>query len=269
MSRVHPLLPLILLMPLTGCAVGNFPTTSPPTTQSISGNWEITSGTPASPSSIVVLTGAIAQQGTAVTATFQTIALCGTPPVVNFSGTFDANRNLTLTATPVPEINVKLDVPPDPGNVAVGTLGASGLICALALESPAIGFMIPPVTGTYTGTVTASTINPTPPAISTIPVTLTVTQASTANSSGQFPLTGTLGYSGGGCTGSIPLAGSISGSSFLLQTTSSLQQGQAYASVIGIAVPTSPSLSSVSIEFVNSPCSTSPPSAYSGTLTPQ
>jgi hypothetical protein len=71
-----------------------------------------------------------------------------------------------------------------------------------------------PVTGTYTGTFTIpNTQSNAPTAGSSISVTAVLTQATTSNSSGQFPITGTVSVTGA-CTDTATLAstGTVNGS---------------------------------------------------------
>jgi len=255
-------------MLLSGCGVGNF-IAAPTETGNLTGNWQIQSGTSisSSPTGPVFIAGALQQQGSGVTGVFTVDSFCTTQPVFNFTGTVNSSGNLTLTATPVPVVKVTLAIPADPTTVATGNLGATGEICALALESPAVGVQIASLTGTFSGAVTASG-SPAPP-IASGQVSLTLAQSSTPNTNGQFPVTGSLTFTGGGCTSSASVTGIVSGEGITLAAVPG--PGQSAVGFTGATNPTASQVVSGGIVFSPSPCSTSASSSttFAGTLSRQ
>jgi hypothetical protein len=264
--RIRPVhLALLWMLPLAGCTAINSPAT-PTETLGTYTNWQIQSGTTITPSAQgpVFMTGAMLIQGSQVTGTFSTDAICPAQPnpVENFTGSYDASTGvLTLTATPIGNINVQLTIPSTPSTVAVGTMGAAGEICALAMQGPAVGVEIAPLAGAYTGTVAAANSNP-PSAPATGVATLTLTQAAAANASAQFPISGTLQFtaSSSACSSSTAVTGTISGAGFSLASTT-----------LGITISGSDSASSdnlsvTNITFANGPCNTGTAATYAGSL---
>ena len=273
-KRPHCLYALLLLMPLAGCATSPSNTSTTTVTPGLSGNWQIQTGPTLNTSALVLLTGSLQTQGRVATGIFETYPLCGAlplPSVVNYTGTFDANRNLTLTATPTPIVSVQLAVPADPTTFSSGTIQATGQICNVALSTTAIGVEIPPVSGTFSGAVTAASAPPLPPPLITAgSVSLTLAQSTTPNTSGQFPLTGTIAFTGGSCTtASLPVTGTISGVGFnLTESTNPLTFPTVM--VQGTTLLSGSSLQAAVVSFSNAPCATGAlTGVYSGTLTRQ
>ena len=79
------------------------------------------------------------------------------------------------------------------------------LFRSIAID-PAVGVEIAPLNGTYVGTLTDSAS----PGLSGT-ATLILTQASAPNSSGQFPLSGTITFPSNSGLGTAPLAGTVLG----------------------------------------------------------
>jgi len=128
---------------------------------------------------------------------------------VSFTGTLDANNNLTLTA-------------PFGGGTAIitATLGSNpqtwadasyqivGGSCAISSTAMTIA-QFAPVTGTYIGTFNEpNSVSDIPFAGTNVTVTAVLTQSTTPNSGGMFPITGTVNVTGA-CTDSASL---VSGS---------------------------------------------------------
>ena len=231
-NRVHFLV-LCGLMPLNGCVVGSLLNSLSPVPD-LSGNWQIvsTSGSkPTTPPPGLVLVGSLSSQGSNVTGLFRLANLtlpyaCGTPlqQVVAVSGSIDSSRNLTLTSVPFSgsTLTMKFIVPLSIGPVGAGasltplagTVAITGGTCTFA-SSTAIGSEIVSITGTFAGPLTASTYLANPP-IPTGTASLSLAQAASSQIDGQFPVTGTLKFTGGTCTSSTPLAGTVSGTELTL-----------------------------------------------------
>jgi hypothetical protein len=283
--RIHSHLRLLLLLPLA-CLLG---CTLPYTPSPLSGNWQIQAGpsslTPptalTSPPTGIYLIGAMQIQGSQATAVFQTNAASGGAGIVNFSGSFDSTTSvLALSSTPA-YLGVQLTLPANPTNLATGnmTVGcqpppAGGATCTVIALLPAAGAEIAPLNGTYAGPLTESASSLTSP-IPSGTVSLALTQSSTPNTSGQFPLTGTLTFNGGGCSASNSIGGFISGISFTNVIVTSLTS-QAIppplpAVITAYTNPTASQITVSGLVFNPSPCSavSSSSTTYAGTLTLQ
>jgi len=130
------------------------------------------------------------------------------------TGVFDASNNLALTF-PIAggEAAISASLGSNPQTLAYGSYQIVGGLCAIGATPMTIA-QYAPVTGTYTGTFTIpNTQSNAPTAGSSISVTAVLTQATTSNSSGQFPITGTVSVTGA-CTDTATLAstGTVNGS---------------------------------------------------------
>ena len=83
------------------------------------------------------------------------------------------------------------------------------------LASPSVGVQIAPLNGTYVGTLTDSSS-----AALSGTATLVLTQTATPNSSGQFPLSGTLTFPSGSGFGTVPVGGTVAGEGIALSDSS-------------------------------------------------
>jgi hypothetical protein len=106
-----------------------------------------------------------------------------------------------------------LAVPSDPTTLSTGALLFQCGLCNNGQLFSVVGVEIAPLNGTYTGTLsgtltTAFPVNSTP--ISGT-ASVTLTQSTTPNSSGQFPLTGTVTFPSSARAGTSPLTGTVSG----------------------------------------------------------
>jgi hypothetical protein len=147
---------------------------------------------------------------------------------IAFTGTLDASNNLTLTA---PLAGGTATITATLGSNAQTWADASyqivGGSCAMSATSMTIA-QIAPVTGTYIGTFTQPSFSGTdvPIAGGNITVTAVLTQSTTANADGSFPLTGTITTTGA-VTGTTTITGNVGGGSF---STSSTVLGYGYMS---------------------------------------
>jgi hypothetical protein len=91
-------------------------------------------------------------------------------------------------------------------------LNYQGVEClAQASLSPAVGAEIAPLNGTYDGTLTDSASSG-----MSGTGTLTLTQSTTPNASGEFPLSGTITFPSNSGFGSYTLSGAVSGEGITL-----------------------------------------------------
>ena len=283
--RIHSHLRLLFLLPLA-CLLGcTQPTTS--STQSSPWqptgnwtNWQIQSGTAITspPNTYPSFLGAIQVQGTQAAGIFTTVVAAGTTgqPLV-YSGAFDSSTGDVTLATF--GYGFGYTQPATPYIlVPVGVIGGcvypptyTGPECLALIDlAPSVGTQIAPLNGTYTGTLTESASTLTSP-IPSGTVSLALTQPSTPNASGQFPLTGTLTFTGGGCSmAQVPLSGTVSGEGVALNWYSvAVGMGS-----VNLAASTNPTASQIAVSglvFSPSPCApgNSGSTTYQGVLTQQ
>jgi hypothetical protein len=237
------LLRFILLSPclclvLTGCGstTPSTASTPAPTPTNVTGNWQFEINLPLQPVSgpIVLPTnpitgvfGSLNSSGKSVAAVLHatplTIPHCvEEDTALPFTGTTDSSGNLSLTAPlagGVATISANLltsqTVTLPDGTVRnepffSGTYQVVGGSCAQPSITLNI-FSVSNITGTFTGTLTAVSINNPPPPSSTI--TATFVQASAPDANGKYPLSGTI-TSTGGCNATYTFSsGAVSGDS--------------------------------------------------------
>jgi hypothetical protein len=267
-TRLH----LALLFPLA-CLLGcTLPYTQPP--QTITGNWQIQSGTAiTSPPTAPYLVGALQGTNSALTGTFSTAQSSAVSPVVDsYSGTYNsATGTLSLQSPPPPGVAgtiATLSVPANPTDLSTGTLTFACGVCNNALQLPVVAAEIAPLNGTYTGTLTETI---TSPAISKT-VTLVISQSTTPNSSGQFPLSGTFTWDNAdNVLSSFPFVGTIGGEGIYIEpTVIAVTPGPAFI-ITGYANPTATQITVPYLAFYPYPTVANPPvvPVYTGTLTLQ
>lgn len=281
--RAHFLM-LCCLMPLAGCAVATT-LNSLTATPDLSGNWTIasTSG-PAVPTAGLLLVGSLTSQGSNVSGIFRLANLalpnsCGVPlqQVVAVTGTIDSSRNLKLTSAAFSGsvLTIQMVVPPTINpvgggvtpNSMSGTIAIAGGACTFG-SSPAFGYEVVSLTGTFDGPITAALTNAPIPAGN---VSLVLSQSTTPQSDGQYPVIGTLNFTGGGCTSSTSFSGTVSGS---LLTLASAPTGAVLPSIdnlVALVNPVTGQLDLASLIFPTGPCGTSllSFSQFTGNLTRQ
>jgi hypothetical protein len=265
-SRVTISLSAITLAGALGC--GSATTTSGSDTPNISGNWDIV-GEPATVNpTIGEFFGALQSNNGAVTGTLHAFDSNLTAPCVSLAqdlpvtGTIDAANNLTLNfAIAGGTATIQVALTQDLQAFADGTYSIAGGVCATP-ATQMTAFQIPPVTGTYTGTLTLSQSSP----AVTASVTAQLTQSSTPTADGYFPLSGTITIPGG-CPASVSVSGEV------LMGTSIFPLANNFPSLLGIFFPPIPPLAPGSsiLATVNasSPACSPISSTWTGTLTPQ
>ncbi len=283
------LLILCSVMPLTACGAGSL-LSSLTATPDLSGNWEFASQTGATtgtlPTAGLLLVGSLTSQGSNVTGVFRLADLalpitCPAPfqQVVTVSGSIDSSRNLTITSAAFSGaiLSMKFVVPPTVSaagagttlTALAGTVAITGGACTFA-SSAAVGFEVVSVTGTFVGPLTASTYLATPP-IPTGTASLSLIQAATPQSDGQFPVTGTLKFIGGTCSSSTPLSGSISGTQLTLASAPTGLFNTVTNNMLASVNPATGQLDIASLVYGLGPCSTGVTAItqYTGSLTRQ
>ncbi len=276
--RVSSLL-LCCLMPLAGCGAGSL-LSSAGAVPNLSGNWQIQSaaGTTggALPTAGLLLLGSLTSQGSNVSGTFRlsNLALpngCTLNQVVTVSGSVDSNRSLNLTSASFGGsiLTVQLAIPPVLTSFGTGTIAVSGSTCTYP-SAPAIGVQVAPVTGTYSGTLTAANTVSTAP-IQTGTGTLLLTQNAIPQSDGEYPLTGTLQFNGGGCNNTVAVAGTASGVGITLATAPASQFVLSQDTMTGAVNPTATQILNSYVLYALGPCNAGVTSfsSYTGSFTRQ
>jgi hypothetical protein len=228
MKTALRVLALVSLATIAGCAL---PSASSNPSQPGTGAWEnmqIQAGTAiTSPPSGLYFVGAVQAGGSQSGAVFTSAGPTGSDPqtVLDFLGTynsstgavdlFPATTNSAAYAISYTSPSANMVIPVGIITGCVYPLSYQGPEClAIASINPAVGVQIVPLTGTYTGTLT----NGTPSMSGT--ATLTLTQSATPNSSGAFPLSGTITFPSGSGFGTVPLGGTVAGEGITLSDSS-------------------------------------------------
>jgi len=223
------------------------------------------------PTAGLLLVGSLTSQGANVSGTFRLANLalpnsCGTPlqQVVTVTGSIDSSRNLTLTSAAFSGsiLKMQLAVPPTLSPVGAGptltalsgTIAITGGACTFA-SSTAFGVEIVSLTGTYSGTLTA-TFPGTQPIASGI-ASLALTQATTPQADGQFPVTGTLSFATSACTSSTSFSWTVSGFQLTLTSQPSGPLGVSPNNLVAIVSAPTGQLDIASLIYGVGPCNTS------------
>lgn len=266
--RLHELLTLPLLASL-GCGSAPAPSAPAPQYLSLNGNWEAiglpsTSG-PLLTTPIADFTGALQSTGGAVTGTLRAFDASNflTPCV-------PLTQDLTATGTLSSSGNLALTVPISGGTATfTATLGSNlqsftmgtwqilGGPCAMPATSMAFT-QFASLTGAYTGTLSSyGTTN------NSTSITAMLTQSSTPDADGRFPLTGTIAATGA-CTGTYPLAPETVSGNGVTPSNSGLLMP--VATISGPFPPTAALIQSAVVEIYSANCSAG---VLVGTLTRQ
>lgn len=220
LARLQPLAALLALA-LAGCGSSTSPPVPVnPTLATLPGDWYFSFGNADGSNPIDGLLGALSVQGSTVNGVFRINDPQHSPPClpatqdIVFTGTLDADNLLALTSAPfagsVATLRVQL---PLAKGTAQGTGQIVGPVCAFA-SLPLLAEFVPGISGTYTGSLALNpnSLQPGP----TGPATIVLSEAS-ANSDGQFPVTGTLVYASSNCTLSTTISGILTGPFLNLQ----------------------------------------------------
>ncbi len=225
---MHPGPRFLLLSPLAALLACGSSATLPPsstTSTNFSGNWEalgnLVSNTGLPPSPIEDFTGALQFNGSSVTGTLrafdnstnpcvpltQDLAVTGSvTTATSLSGTVN---DLSLTVPISGGVaTITASLPQNLNSFISGTWQISGGACAMPV-TPMIISQYAPATGTYTGTfnvLASGTLTPIPGTATAI--TAVLTQSTTPNADGEFPLSGTITATGA-CTASLAFTNGI------------------------------------------------------------
>ncbi|HEV2618366.1 MAG TPA: hypothetical protein VGU23_00340 [Acidobacteriaceae bacterium] len=208
----------IPLAALLGC--GMTPTSNPsgPSTASLSGDWlALALPNPSNlqlPTPIVEFSGSLQFNGSSIAG----ILHAADPeinPCVSFTqdlqatGTIDSSNHLSLTIPISGGVaTITATLPSNPMTYIPATWQIIGGACAMPATSISLA-QFAPVTGTYTGTFNAYS----GPPVAIVPgsataISAVLTQSTTPNADGQFPLSGTITASGA-CSGSFTLTNEV------------------------------------------------------------
>ncbi len=265
---------LVPVATLLGCALPTASPTSP--SQPLTGtwtNWQIQAGTALTspPNTYPYFIGALQTSGSQSAAVFAA-ATGSSAQVLDFLGTYNSSTGavaLFPATTGSAAYGIGFTQPSTNTVIPVNVFGGcvyplnyTGVEClALINLDPAVGVEIAPLNGTYVGTLTAANS----PTLSGT-ATLILTQSATPNSSGQFPLSGTITFPSGSGFGTVPLGGTIAGEGISLGDSSAAPN----APTANVTASASPDGSQITVS--NLLYSNFGPGAvfiYTGTLTRQ
>jgi hypothetical protein len=196
-------------------------TSTTPITATLSGNWS-TGATPSNALSfgnqpIIGFNGPLQFSNGTVTGTLSAQV---NPPFTNCSqfvtgassvtGTLSSGNILTLT-TPVAggTATITANLGANPQTLADASFQIVGGNCATS-STPVTFAQYAPLTGTYSGTFNVASAGNIPVSGSNTTVTAVLAQSTTANTLGDYPVTGTVKVSGA-CTDSISFTGFVAG----------------------------------------------------------
>lgn len=212
-----------LLLPLTallGCGATPTPPIIASSYLNLTGDWVVlappnpaTPGVPPTP--VADFFGALQSSGGTVTGTLRAISV-SQPQCVSFTqdlqttGTIDANGNLKLTV-PMAGGNATITATiGTPESYTAGTWQITGGACAMPSTAIEIAEFAP-ATGTYTGVLNVlDTTTELPVTGTATTINLALTQSTTPNSDGDFPISGTVTATGA-CSGSFAIANEVVG----------------------------------------------------------
>jgi hypothetical protein len=265
------LAPALFFPFLVGCG-GSAP---PPvvTYPNLTGNWQFNAritipNPPSIPTNpIETLFGSLTTADGKVTGTLNARTIGFPPCVANnadlpVTGTVDASGNLNLTApisggvaTITATVVAQLPLPSIPN----GTYQVIGGPCAQP-SIQLLGFEVPNASGTYAGTMTQ--IFPT--GSGSIAVKAVLAESSTPNADGEFPLSGTITYTGD-CSATLSFTNGVAFGEEL-QSGPISPDFSTSTELFSAGAPLRPSEPMLAMFFLPAGCSAS---SYHGTLTPQ
>lgn len=257
---------LIPLAAILGC--GSTPTPSAPDSSylNLTGDWvALAAPNPANPGTLPTpvsdFFGALQSSGGTVTGTLRAISLslpqCVTQDL-QATGTIDTNNSLKLTI-PISGGTATITATiTTPESYTPGTWQIVGGTCAMPSTSIDVAEFAP-ATGTYTGVLNVLDLTTDLPVAGTATnVTAVLTQSTTPNADGEYPLSGTVTATGA-CSGSFPIANEAVSGGVLMPTPATGPLGVLNGGII-------PTATTLIADFSPSPACGS--QIYSGTLTP-
>ena len=224
MKNVKTFAFLFALTCLPGCTLPTTPTSLTGASPSLTGNWQIQSGTAlTSPPTAPYLIGALQGTESALTGTFSTAQSGAVSPTVDsYAGTYNASTGVLSLQSPLPPevrlVVASLSLSANPTDLAPGTLAFWCGLCNSGVLFPVVGAEIAPLNGTYTGTLSGTLNNGSQTTPISDTASVTFTQSTTPNSSGQFPLTGAVTFPSTSGLGTTTLPGLVSGITIELST---------------------------------------------------
>jgi hypothetical protein len=218
-SKLRPALFLLPLLALAaGCGnSGTSSMTAAPNPYTFSGDWGAQLTPTISPATVPIIeflgtllesngvvTGGLTPIPSSVSTSCLTLSLTPIP----VSGTVDSTGNLTITL-PVAGGTATLTaaLSTNPETEAVGSYKIVGGTCAMP-STPMQIAQYAPLNGTYTGSFSALSLPSGQSTGITTTITAVLAQSTTANSSGQFPVSGTVTVTGA-CSATFTLSNSI------------------------------------------------------------
>ena len=179
---------------LSGCSssIAPVPVTS---TSSISGNWQVSSSA-AVAVKLPSLSGALTGSAASVSGTLHSVSASSCVPpttLVQVTGHADAKQNLTLTGLlGGGTLTIKGTLAEDGKSLTGASYNVSGGSCAFAAQAAATAQSYSSVTGTYAGSFSDAQGQ-------VISITANLTQSPSADTDGNFQLSGSATFPDNGC----------------------------------------------------------------------
>ena len=266
-----PYLISLLLIALTGCGSGVHPNDT--VYPNLTGNWQVQT-VDGGPSIGLLLVGSMVE-GTDGTmngkfrfADLDSTSSCGSGyQTVSLSGARDTTGAITLKSSPLSTgsiVNISLVARGVTNAPNYGTILITGTGCTYP-SSPAIGIVIAPITGSYSGVLAREgTVS----GLANGNATLALTQSTSPAADGEFPMTGSINFVGANCSASLSVAGTVSGENLQLTSPPDPITGVSELQITAFPDSKADQLANATLVFATGSCSSgiSPFNTYTGTL---
>ncbi|HET9792253.1 MAG TPA: hypothetical protein VFR08_13210 [Candidatus Angelobacter sp.] len=221
---------VILILLLAGCGGGGSGSSAAFTIQS--GNWNFRATSTTLSGELTTFGGSLSQSGSSVSGTVQMLGgngCIGFGIDIPVSGTV-SGQNITLTTAAISNVVITINATGS-ATAFSGTYQFTG--CVAHDLGNVTANLVPSVTGTWSGTFTSSTAPP-------LSVTAVLTESSTPDAHGGFPLTGTVSFTGSTCfTSGTVSAGAMTGATLGLVVATNEQPNPSQIIISGgLADPT-------------------------------
>ena len=190
MRTLHARFWLALLLGAVTLVLAGCPAmTDSPATSLTAGNWSVAATSTDPTVGTLYVGGNLTQTGTALSGSMYIVgSMCfDVSEPVSFTGTF-IDPTVTLTSAPVNGQVFSVIATATTGSAMSGTYTITGG-CANGDTGTAVANAVPSISGTWNGVVVGSDG-------SSVPLSVALTEDTTASADGSFPLTGTLTYTG-------------------------------------------------------------------------
>lgn len=196
-----------------------------------SGNWNVNASSSAAPGNNFIVGGNLTQSGTNISGVMHIFSsACFDLTIdVPVTGSVSA-QSVTLTSSAIAGQVVTVNASGTSATALTGTYSVGGTGCAAGDKGTISANLVPSISGSWHGTFTSSVA-----AGTTINATATLTQSSTPDADGLFPVTGTVTFTGSPCFASGTIRQSIFAGGVLgldLTTNDTPTPGEVIVSVV-------------------------------------